>query len=662
MRLLAAAVALCLLGTPLAPPPAQAETGTDPTTPSTSAPTEQAEAPDPTIKATGPQDDPAEPDETAPTISRLVVKMDDGSTRIQPVAGPGARETDRQLRPSGVEAGLNVLDLDQNLTVADALELADTIAAQPGVEYAEPDYILTIDDSSLPTLVDPSPMLAAVAAAATPDQYWNQQWNLYDHSRPGGGYSVQAPDAWKVSKGLPAKNGPTPIVAIVDTGITAHPELDGQKVAGYDMVSDPEMSGDGNGRDSSAADPGDWVQNSNRPDWCDEESQYSSWHGTHVAGIVAAASNTAGVTGLAPRVKFQPVRVLGTCGGLSSDIAAGIKWAAGGPVSGVPANKTPADVINVSVGGEGACPSVMQSAINYARSRGAVVVVSAGNSATNIVDIQPANCSGVITVTATNRDGQRAYYSSFGTAGGPVEIAAPGGDGSVGGQSGLILSTVNRGTKGPTTPGYARMQGTSMAAPHVSAIVALIKAKANLTPDAIRARILASATPFPAYHNSYDCNRTKCGLGIANAAGAVAGLTTAPANNSFSQATTIIGLRGSINGRNIAASRETGEPKIGGNDGGASIWYRYQPTRTGVLTVNTTGSTYDTMLGLYSGTKVSALTQRAVNDNRSGSTTTSQIRFNVVKNRVYYIKVDGKKVGQKLPTVGSTVLRWALDS
>jgi serine protease len=211
----------------------------------------------------------------------------------------------------------------------------------------------------------------------------------------------------------------------------------------------------------------------------------------------------------------QPVRVLGKCGGYTSDIADGIIWASGGTVSGLPANATPAKVINMSLGGGGACDTTSQNAINSARSRGTVVVVAAGNENQNASNSNPANCSGVIAVAATDRNGARAYYSNFGSI---VTLAAPGGDVRASSSNG-ILSTLNAGTKAPGADSYAYYQGTSMATPHVAGVVALmLSAKPTATPDQIKAALQSSARAFPG-----TCSG--CGSGILDAAAAVAAIT-----------------------------------------------------------------------------------------------------------------------------------------
>jgi len=200
-----------------------------------------------------------------------------------------------------------------------------------------------------------------------------------------------------------------------------------------------------------------------------------------------------------------PVRVLGRCGGLTSDIADAITWASGGTVSGVPANANPAEVINMSLGGGGTCSATYQNAINGAVGRGTTVVVAAGNSNTNVSSAVPANCPNVVAVAATTSAGSRASFSNYGTG---IDISAPG-------QS--ILSTLNTGTTTAGSASYASYNGTSMAAPHVAGVVALMQAAAPspLTPAQVESMLKSTARALPG-----TCSGG-CGAGIANADGAV---------------------------------------------------------------------------------------------------------------------------------------------
>ncbi|MEL6950546.1 MAG: S8 family peptidase [Pseudomonadota bacterium] len=380
--------------------------------------------------------------------------------------------------------GARVFRLQRKRKALDLAQMLAKIQADPNVEYAEPDLLM-------------QPL-------ATPnDALYNEQWHYYEST---GGLNL--PAAWDTTTGAGT------IVAVIDTGYRPHPDLVANLLPGYDMISDTFVSVDGNGRDSDATDPGD----ASSAGQCGpgQPARSSSWHGTHVAGTVAAVTNNGtGVAGVAYGAKIVPLRALGRCGGYTSDIADSIIWASGGSVAGTPANANPADVINMSLGGGGACSTTTQSAINTARANGSTIVVAAGNSNTNASSANPANCNGVITVASTDRNGARAYYSNFGSV---VDVAAPGGDVTTGSANG-VLSTLNSGSSGPVADNYAYYQGTSMAAPHVAGLAALLKAvDGSLTPDQIESTIKATARSFPG-----TCNQ--CGTGIADAAAAVASIT-----------------------------------------------------------------------------------------------------------------------------------------
>ncbi len=379
-------------------------------------------------------------------------------------------------------SGSHVLRLNKRLTLDRARQLAAEIkATDPLVEYAEPDRIMTIQ--IVPN--DPS---------------YTSQWHY--QANAGG---LNLPPTWDKTTGA----GVT--VAVIDTGYRPHADLAANIVPGYDFITSSVVANDRNGRDASALDPGDWVKAGE----CGAGSaaQNSSWHGTHTAGTIAAVTgNRIGVAGVAYGAKVQPIRVLGKCGGFTSDIADAIIWASGGSVPGVPVNATPARVINMSLGGPGACDTTSQNAINSARSRNTVVVVSAGNSNLDAAGFSPASCTGVITVGAVGPSGARSFYSNFGAM---VDVSAPGGDQSLAATNG-VYSTLNAGTKAPGADSYAWYQGTSMAAPHVAGVVALMLARnPSLTPDDIDARLKASARPLPV-----TCTKG-CGAGIVDAVAAV---------------------------------------------------------------------------------------------------------------------------------------------
>jgi serine protease len=302
-------------------------------------------------------------------------------------------------------------------------------------------------------------------------------------------------------------------VAVIDTGLTQHPDLANRILPGYDFITDPLMANDGNGRDPDASDPGDGVGDN---DCGDGIARQSSFHGTFVSGIIAANTNNGvGISGLNWAAKILPVRVLGRCGGTFDDITAGMLWAAGLPVAGVPPNPNPARVLNLSLGGITSCPQATQDAINAALAAGTVIAVAAGNFAEDAAFTSPANCSGVITVGASTREGERASYSNFGQR---VDISAPGGDGSD--ITGWVLSTGND-SKGPGNPIYEYAIGTSAAAPHVAGAASLLIARnANLTPGRIQDILTGSTRPFGDL-NSCGSAGILCGSGILDIAAAL---------------------------------------------------------------------------------------------------------------------------------------------
>jgi len=414
--------------------------------------------------------------------------------------------------------------LQTSLTDASAIEAAATQIAQDAcVAHAVPDRRVTL--------------------AATPNDFdFPSQNNLQSPQVVPGG--VNAPAAWDVTKG--ASNI---VVAVVDTGYTDHPDLAGKILPGYNFITDPQRSGDGDGRDADAHDPGDGVTSADAASFGGNcTPRPSSWHGTQVMSVLAADTNNGlDIAGVSWNTQIVPVRVLGKCGGVMSDVLDGMLWAGGFSVPGAPNNANPARVINMSLGSAASCSAAEQDAINQLAAAGATVVAAAGNQAGQVQ--APANCGGVIAVTAHTDSGEIASYANVGPE---VTLSAPGGgcpksrvdsSGNCTVSSSVILTDSNDGQMSPDLPMVTNGSGTSFASPEVSGAIALML---SIQPELSNAQIAnglqQSARPHPA--GSYCATHSgQCGAGLLDIAGAVAYAqavklqnTTAPASDGNSSA------------------------------------------------------------------------------------------------------------------------------
>jgi serine protease len=464
----------------------------------------------------------------------------------------------RQLTPS-----MHVVFLQKTLYGADVKTALDKLRADPAVEFAEVDqrrYALTLPND---------PLFPAPADIATTDSSGRSgQWYMQTPSSATvivAGTATQdlsatdAVSAWTITTGSSGT-----VIADVDSGVRFdHPDLlragfGGRLLPGYDFVGEDFnrttgaalgtflIANDGDGWDPDPSDPGDWINSTDQQNAlfpaADCPTEDSSWHGTRVMGVLGAITNNdVGIAGMTWNPYILPVRALGKCGGYDSDIIAGMEWAVGMTVndpdgSQVPDNPYPADIVNLSLGGSGACPADYQSAVTTLNSMGVLVVASAGNQ--NGAVASPGNCPGVLAVAGLRNVGTKVGYSSFGAQ---VGIAAPAGNcvNSSGACLRSIDTTYNTGLTVPADNSYTDETndnlGTSFSAPIVSGIAALMRAvNANLTPAQLIARIESSATPFPPNTGNLpvcpnldptsgecSCVPGQCGAGMVNALSAV---------------------------------------------------------------------------------------------------------------------------------------------
>ena len=385
----------------------------------------------------------------------------------------------------------DIIDLGASVKVEDARILAESLTIDPQIDFAEPDYIMQA--MQIPT-----------------DTLYSEQWHYYETIA-----GINLPSAWNITTG-----SSDIIVGVVDTGVINHSDLGSNLVDGYDFISHPWIANDGDGRDDNPLDSGDAITQigicgTHNGTPVPSQPTESSWHGTHVAGTIAAASNNSeGVSGVAWKTKIMPLRALGRCGGYSSDIVDAMLWAAGFPVHGIELNPTPVKIINLSLGGSApGCPQIYQEAINKLYNAGITVVVAAGNEARDASLAAPANCENAVTVAAMDRDGNRSWYSNYGD---DVDIVAPGGNTLIPGNG--ILSTSNNGSHSATTDTYEYLQGTSMATPHVAGVAALVYAvNPGLSAQRVIEILLESVRSFP----PGSCNSQLCGAGVLDATAAV---------------------------------------------------------------------------------------------------------------------------------------------
>jgi serine protease len=442
-----------------------------------------------------------------------------------------------------------------------ATELAAMLAADPDVEYAVPNGRKRRSAAPNDPLYLTGPIVNATARTGGPSV---GQWYL---RKPVATASATATDvvssidieaAWARTLGSAGV-----VVAVLDTGVRPeHPDLAGRLLPGYDFVSDATVANDGDGRDADPTDPGDGVTQADLNadaqlpaasrvfTGCSTTS--SSWHGTGTTSLIGAntsfdsAAPGVGMAGAAPGVKLLMVRVLGKCYGSDADVQAGMRWAAGLHVDGVPDNLNKARVINMSLGGcstsgDCSCDAAYRDTVNQIIASGTVIVAAAGNSNGGEVS-PPATCPGVIGVAGLRHVGTKVGFSSLGPE---VSIAAPGGNcvNLSGACLYPILQATNSGSQGPASStwsdSYKTTLGTSFSSPLAAAVAGLmLSVNPGLSPAQVRSVLQSSARPFPARPSTSSvplcqqpssatqdecyCTTGTCGAGMLDAGAAVA--------------------------------------------------------------------------------------------------------------------------------------------
>ena len=486
---------------------------------------------------------------SATSTDRLIVKWREAgsTTRIgdDKVAALAERRGKRLAAGRVIGGGMSVVKLDGERAGAELDAVIADLRSDPAVELVVPDR-----------------RVKALAYAPNDPLFATGQWYL-KAAQPS---AIRADAAWDVTKGGVTPSTSPVIVAVLDTGVRLnHPDLAGKLVAGYDFVNLPAAAGDGDGWDADPSDEGDFISAADLASGpfsghkCgggtnEDQPTDSSWHGTRVAGMIAAnTDNGAGVAGTGFNIRVQPVRVLAKCGGFNSDVLAGMYWAAGmAPppallAGGVipPVNATPAQIINMSLGSSDACDAMYTTAVADITAHGVLIVASAGNDGTDVGS--PAGCPGVMAVAGVRHVGTKVGFSDLGPA---VALSAPGGN-CVNTTAGspCLFSLDTTTNSGKTTPGtntytdqFNSNVGTSFASPLASGVAGLMKAvNPALTPTALIARMKASARPFPTTSDTVPappachvptgaadvqnteciCNTQVCGAGLLFASGAV---------------------------------------------------------------------------------------------------------------------------------------------
>ncbi|MGD0090227.1 MAG: S8 family serine peptidase [Planctomycetota bacterium] len=459
----------------------------------------------------------------------------------------------------------------------------DTIVKYMGsglAEYAEPDY--------------------EVRLTASPDDplYANgTQWALHNTGDNGGiaGADIHAPEAWDIRS-----SAANVIVALVDSGIRlTHEDLAANLWVNPGVI------------------PGTGTDDVNGINTVDDSGDVNDdfGHGTHVAGIIGAAGNNGkGISGVAWSVQLMACKAFDSNGsGSVSTLVKAIDYA----------RAHGAAIINNSYGVNAPLEApllALKEAIAAVQKAGIIFVVAAGNEAIDNDQLQNApsfpasfGLDNIVSVTSTNRADGLSTFSNYGLA--SVDLGAPGED---------IVSTYYS-----SDTAYVSMTGTSMSAPLVSGALALMKAQfPDETYLQLYNRVFANTDPLPALQGLCRTG------GRLNLYKALASTSSRPLNDDFSSAITVSSTPFQVSGINVSATKEAGEPNHAGDPGGASVWWSWTAPSSGNVLLSTAGSTFSTLLGVYTGSSVGQLT--AVASGNQGT-----LVFAAVAGTNYHLAVDG---------------------
>ncbi|MBI5689808.1 MAG: PQQ-binding-like beta-propeller repeat protein [Verrucomicrobia bacterium] len=535
------------------------------------------------------------------------------------LARPRATASDRQVADGEAGLGLRVRRLlgptrdTRLLELKAGTDLEDTLGrlrASGRYEFVEPDYV--------------------VRAHATPNDprfLAGEQWALRNLGQDNGvaGADIKAEEAWEIQPGAAEVT-----VAVIDSGMRrSHEDLapnlwvnPGETGALGSNGRDDDRNGyidDLNGINATVA--------TNHP--ASGNNSDAEGHGTAVSSVIGAAgNNNRGMAGVAWSVKLMGLRFLDDDGfGFVSDEIECIDYAIA----------KGATIINASFGNTSFSQSLF-AALQRARNAGIIVVCSAGNDSENN-DQAPHYPSSylldnIVAVANSTRQDTLSDFSNYGT--GLVDLAAPG-------TSILVADAVGDRS-------YRIVSGTSFSAPMVTGALALVKQKfpKEHYRETIN-RVLRGVDTRPAF-----TGRTATG-GRLNVAAALRTTTTRPFNDDFARRATFAGETGTARGSARFATRETGESAHAGNTSGGTLWWTWTAPRSGSVTLDTSAGTIDTVVAVYTGSQVAALTAVASNDDESGSLTTSRVTFRATAGTSYQIAVAAKSEGD-----GLIALRFSL--